>query len=72
MPGRLFEIRFPNGDFEMDAFTQQAPPAIGETLRRRGKLWRVVSKTLEEPFVVRVEPVPDRGKVARSEALGGG
>jgi len=36
MPGRLFEIRYPNGDFEMSAFTQQRPPEIGETLRRRG------------------------------------
>jgi hypothetical protein len=40
MPGRLFEIRYPNGDFEMSAFTQQPPPEIGETLRRKGKLWR--------------------------------
>jgi hypothetical protein len=72
MPGRLFEIRYPNGDFEMSAFTQQRPPEIGETLRRRGKLWRVVSKTNYEPFVMRVEPVPDRGNAARSEARGGG
>ena len=59
MPGRLFEIRYPNGDFEMNAFTQKPPPKIGETLRRRGKLWRVVSKTTYEPFVVQVEPVPE-------------
>ena len=71
MPGRLFEIRYPNGDFEMSAFTQQRPPEIGETLRRRGKLWRVVSKTNDEPFVMRVEPVPDRRNAARSEARGG-
>ena len=51
MPGRLFEIRYPNGDFEMSAFTQQRPPEIGETLRRN-----------HEPFVMRVEPLPDRGK----------
>jgi len=71
MPGRLFEIRYPNGDFEMDAFTQRPPPEIGEMLRRRGQLWRVVSRTLDEPFVVRVEPVPDRGNAARFRALGG-
>ena len=72
MPGRLFEIRYPNGDFEMDAFTQQPPPEIGETLRRRGQLWRVVSKTFDEPFIVRVEPVPDRGKAAGTRPLGAG
>jgi hypothetical protein len=72
MPGRLFEIRYPDGDFEIDAFTQQPPPSIGETLRRRGKLWRVVSKTTYEPFVMRVEPVPDRGKAAGSETRGDG
>jgi hypothetical protein len=72
MPGSLFEIRYPDGDFEMDAFTQQPPPQIGETLRRRGKLWRVVSKTTYEPFVVQVEPVPDQGKAARFEARGAG
>ncbi len=66
MPGCLFEIRYPNGDFEMSAFTQQRPPEIGETLRRRGKLWKVVSKTNHEPFVMRVEPLPDRGKADRS------
>ena len=72
MPGRLFEIRYPNGDFEMDAFTQQPPPEIGETLRRRGQLWRVVSKTFDEPFIVRVEPVSDRGKAAGTRPLGAG
>jgi len=72
VPGRLFEIRYPNGDFEMDAFTQQPPPEIGETLRRRGQLWRVVSKTFDEPFIVRVEPVPDRGKAAGPRPLGAG
>jgi hypothetical protein len=72
MPGRLYEIRFPNGDFEMDAFTEKPPPEIGETLHRRGEQWKVVSKTAEEPFVVRVERVPDRGRVSRSQALGRG
>ena len=65
MPGRLYEVRFPNGDFEMSASRQHPPPAIGDILDRRGKLWLVVSKTLEEPFVVRVEPVDERRKAPR-------
>ncbi len=72
MPGRLYEIRFPNGDFEIDAFTQKPPPEIGETLHRRGELWRVVSKSSEAPFVVQVEPVADLGKASGSSALDGG
>jgi hypothetical protein len=72
MPGRLFEIRYPNGDYEMDAFTQQAPPDVGETLRRRGRLWRVVSRTTYEPFVVQVQPVPERGNPPRSQTLSEG
>ena len=70
MPGRLFEIRSPNGDFEMSAVTQQRPTEIGETLHRSGRLWRVVSKTSYEPFVMRVEPVPERGTAARSKESG--
>ena len=61
MPGRLFEIRYPNGDFELDAFSQRPPPAIGETIRRRGNLWKVVSRKDGQPVVIRVEPVPDPG-----------
>ena len=72
MPGRLFEIRYPNGDFEMSAFTEQRPPEIGETLRRRGKLWRVVSKTNYEPFVLRVEPAPDGVNALRAQPRDGG
>ena len=72
MPGRLYEIRFPNGDFEMSASRQHPPPAVGDVIDRRGTLWKVVSRTFDEPFVVRVEPVPDRGKATRSQASGDG
>jgi acyl dehydratase len=62
MPGRLFEIRFPNGDFEVDASRQKAPPAIGETLRLRGKLWRVAERREGPPVTVRVEAVEERDR----------
>jgi hypothetical protein len=44
IPGRSFEIRFPDGDFEIDAGTRRPPPDVGDTLRRRGKLWKVTEE----------------------------
>ena len=59
MPGRIYEIRFPNGDFEIDAGSQNPPPAVGDTIRRRGQLWRVTAKSeTGRRIVVRVTPNP--------------
>ena len=55
MPGRSYEIVYPNGDFEIDASWQHPPPAVGDTLRRKGKLWRVIATTDGKPVIVRVE-----------------
>jgi hypothetical protein len=66
VPGTLFEIRYPDGDFEMDAFSQLPPPAVGQTIRRRGRLWKIVSRTEGRPVVVRVELADGRGPSARS------
>jgi hypothetical protein len=60
MSGGLYEIRFPNGEFEI-AYTQKHPPDIGDTLQRRGELWRVVSKTIKAPLALRVEPAEEPG-----------
>ena len=66
MPGRSFEIIYPNGDFEIDAAGQHAPPTVGDTIRRRGKLWRVTATTDGKPVIVRVELVEKRARdVAR-------
>jgi hypothetical protein len=54
MPGRSFEIRYPNGDFEIDA-APYPPPAVGDAIRRKGQLWRVTARTEGKPVVVRVE-----------------
>jgi len=54
MPGRSFEIRFPDGDFEIDAGTQRPPPDVGDTLRRRGKLWRVTARSDRPQVILRV------------------
>ena len=59
MPGRLFEIRYPDNYFEFDARTEAPPPAVGDTLRRRGKLWRVTSRTDDTPVIVQVEAVEE-------------
>ena len=44
MPATAFVIRFPNGDYEYD-LTRRAAPAIGETVRRKGVLWKVARIT---------------------------
>jgi hypothetical protein len=65
MPGRSFEIVYPNGDFEIDASRQHPPPAVGDTIRRQGRLWRVTATTDGKPVIVRVELVEERaGDVA--------
>ena len=60
MPGRTFEIVYPNGDFEIDVSGQHAPPAVGDMIRRLGKLWRVTATTDGKPVIVRVELVEER------------
>ena len=66
MPGRSFEIVYPNGDYEIDASGQYAPPSVGDTIRRQGKLWRVTATTDGKPVIVRVKLVEERARdVAR-------
>ncbi len=40
MQQKALVIRYPNGDFEY-GFSGQAPPAIGDTVTRKGENWRV-------------------------------
>jgi len=60
IPGRSFEIRFPDGDFEIDAGTQRPPPDVGDALRRRGKLWKVTARNDRPRVTVRVERLEER------------
>ena len=62
MPGRTFEIIYPNGDFEIDASGQHAPPSVGDTIRRQGKLWRITATKDGKPVIVRVELVEERAR----------
>jgi hypothetical protein len=57
MPAKALLIRYPDGDFEYD-FTRQALPAIGDTIKRKGELWRVTQFTRDSvptAFVERAE-----------------
>ena len=67
MPGRAYEIRFPNGSFEVDAAQRHAPPAVGDTLRRSGRWWKVIATTANggSPIVVYVEPTTEGGTGSR-------
>jgi len=38
---RSFEIRFPDGDYEIDVTTTRPVPAAGDVLRRKHESWRV-------------------------------
>ena len=55
MPGRAFEIRFPNGDYEIDASGQHPPPNVGDVIRRNGELWRVMARSDDKPIRLWVE-----------------
>jgi hypothetical protein len=61
VPGRSYEVIFPNGDYEIDAGTGSPPPAVGDRIRRRGKWWTVTATTGEKPVIVRVQPA-DQGE----------
>jgi len=66
MPGRSFEIRFPDGTFEIGASNEHPPPEIGDTIRRRGKLWRVTARRDGMPVLVRVALVEKSAKGSSS------
>lgn len=67
MPGRLFEIRYPDNYFEFDARTGAPPPKVGDTLRRRGRLWKVTSRTDDIPVIVEVAPAEERRKTSSEQ-----
>jgi hypothetical protein len=58
-------IRYPDGGFEIDAGTKSPPPKVGDTLSRRGALWKVTGRIDGRPVIIRVEP---NGRSAVSRA----
>jgi hypothetical protein len=60
MPSRAFVVRFPNGDFEYDV-RSRAAPEVGDTMRRRGALWKVTTRDARDAVLtVHVEAVDER------------
>jgi hypothetical protein len=49
-----FEIRYPDGDFEFDV-TEHGLPSIGETIRRKHRLWRVTRIAYGQRAVLHVK-----------------
>jgi hypothetical protein len=59
MPSRAFVVRFPNGDFEYDV-RSRAAPEVGDTMRRRGALWKVTTRDARDAVLtVHVEAVDE-------------
>jgi hypothetical protein len=50
METRVFEFKFPNGDFEIDATA--SVPHVGDVIRTRGRLWKVDRIEPSVPWVV--------------------
>jgi hypothetical protein len=49
MQDRSYEIRFPDGTFEVHV-SQRPPPEVGDMIRRNGKVWRVKARRDDKPF----------------------
>lgn len=43
MPARPFEIRYPDGDYEI-AYTGRPIPIVGETILRKNQVWEVTRR----------------------------
>jgi hypothetical protein len=63
--GKGFLYRFPDQDFEL-GFGRPVP-LVGETLRAKGRVWKVtqVSRGSEGRAIVNLEPVEDQERLER-------
>jgi len=67
MQSEVFEIRYPDGDFEIAATQMHRLPVAGDQLRRKDRLWRVVRTEGRRPVLVHVELVGDQSPVRRTD-----
>jgi hypothetical protein len=72
MGSEVFEIRYPDGDFEIAATQVHGLPVAGDQFRRKDRLWRVTHTQGRRPVLVHVELVehrPGNGAAERYESL---
>jgi hypothetical protein len=62
MRSEVFEIRYPDGDFEIAATQVHRLPVAGDRLRRKNRLWRVTYTEGRRPVLVHVELVGERSR----------
>jgi hypothetical protein len=60
MRSEVFEIRYPDGDFEIAATQVHRLPVAGDRLRRKNRLWQVTYTEGRRPVLVHVELVGER------------
>jgi len=73
MPARPFEIRYPDGDFEI-AYTRRPFPTVGQTIRRKNRVWEVTHREDRDAdggdaVFVYVEPAGAPGGDGRHSAV---
>jgi hypothetical protein len=62
MRSEVFEIRYPDGDFEIAATQIHRLPVAGDRLRRKNRLWQVTYTEGRRPVLVHVELVGDQSQ----------
>jgi hypothetical protein len=60
MRSEVFEIRYPDGDFEIAATQIHRLPAAGDRFRRKDRLWQVTRTEGRRPVLIHVELVGDQ------------
>jgi hypothetical protein len=60
MRSEVFEIRYPDGDFEIAATQIHRLPVAGDRFRRKDRLWQVTYTEGRRPVLVHVELVGEQ------------
>jgi len=60
MRSEVFEIRYPDGDFEIAATQIDRLPVAGDRIRRKDRLWQVTYTEGRRPVLVHVELAGDQ------------
>jgi hypothetical protein len=68
MRSEVFEIRYPDGDFEIAATQIRRLPIAGDRLWRKDRLWQVTYTEGLRPVLVHVELVGEQSRGVGSSA----